>query len=206
MRKHISQAIVRRSAALRTALNTYNQLAQRQSPPAPVLEYAQVASYGWLNDFELLKNSRYGVLSKPWAQPVNREHCVKYHKVLRAREELVRLNVEIHRLHAWVEHEDQQLSAVATKLSETQPMLSKEITWFAVQRRRVNDEHRIRLHAIYNLPEYCGPGPYASNNTPHGPEVELELQDKSGVNPDEDDAACDEMLRLGDCLDRLQGI
>ena len=67
MRKHISKALIRRSTAIRTALDHYNRLAPRQKPPRPKLEYSEVISYSTLGDFSLLKASRADVLTKPWA-------------------------------------------------------------------------------------------------------------------------------------------
>jgi hypothetical protein len=80
LRKHISKAIVRRSKAVRASLDRYNQLAPLQSPPCPVLEYSDVASYRWLGDFILLKMSRHGILKQPWAVSTNREIARKSSK------------------------------------------------------------------------------------------------------------------------------
>ncbi|OAX36990.1 hypothetical protein K503DRAFT_647944, partial [Rhizopogon vinicolor AM-OR11-026] len=64
LRQHISNAIARRSAAIRAALDKYNALAPLQNPPRPTLEYHEVASYAWLGEFDLLKHSRRDLLSK----------------------------------------------------------------------------------------------------------------------------------------------
>ncbi|KAG1871676.1 hypothetical protein F4604DRAFT_1881103 [Suillus subluteus] len=127
LHQHISNAIAQCSAAICTALDKYNALAPLQNPPRPTLEYHEVASYAWLGEFDLLKHSRRDLLSKPWASKTNREVAAKYFKVVRAREELTRLNVEVVRLHAWVDDEDAHLSSVARSLSETNPTLAYEI-------------------------------------------------------------------------------
>ncbi|KAG1876360.1 hypothetical protein F4604DRAFT_1880665 [Suillus subluteus] len=124
LRQHISNAIARRSAAIR--------------------------------EFDLLKHSRRDLLSKPWASKANREVAAKYFKVVRAREELTRLNVEVARLHTWVDDEDTHLSSVARSLSKTNPALACEIQWRFEERRQVNNIHRTRLRAIYDLPGYNG--------------------------------------------------
>jgi hypothetical protein len=127
MRKHIGRAIARRSAAVHTALNNYNALAPLQQPPQPILEYNAVATYGWLGEFELLKESRHDVLHKPWANSANREVAAKFYKIVCAREELVRLNVEIRRLQTWLDDEDSLLISTADRLQETKPLLGAAI-------------------------------------------------------------------------------
>ena len=77
------------------ALDKYNAMAPLQHPPHPTLDYAEVASYSLLGDFELLKHSRMEILQKPWSVPANQEVADKYFKILGARMEIHRLNIEI---------------------------------------------------------------------------------------------------------------
>jgi hypothetical protein len=200
MRKHISKAIAKRSAAIRTALDKYNELAPQQNPPRPVLQYSDVASYSWLGEFDLLKYSRSNITRKPWTVPANREVAIKYFKVQRAKEEIERLNVEVRRLDAWTSHENQVLAG--TIQAATDPHLAAELRRRYAERRRVNSIHRIHVSAIYHLDGYTGPGHFVS---PHS-DAEMdpvadEPQDEGLV--DEDDGAQDEVLRLGDFLDNL---
>ncbi|KAI0059807.1 hypothetical protein BV25DRAFT_1808428 [Artomyces pyxidatus] len=190
LRKHISTAITRRSAAVRTALNAYNKLAPLQDPPRPVIDFKQIANYGWAGDFELLKDSRQEVLDKPWSKPANREAATKYFKVKRAREEIVRLNVEVARLHAWVDFEDRVLREKAQEVSRSDPLLGAHILEFRARRVRLNNAHRVRLQQIYRLKGYSGP--VASGVT---------TDDEDGAeigDLDEDEDLNDEMVRLGD--------
>lgn len=196
MRKHISKAIAKRSSAIRTALQKYNELAPLQNPPRPTLQFSDVASYSWLSDFDLLKYSRTDIMQKPWSVPANREVANKYFKVLRAHEEIHRLNIEVRRLDAWTIHEDEKFeSAIDT---ETDPHLAAELRRRYAERRRVNRLHRIRISSIYSLEGYSGPGPFV-------PEENMrENQFCSGEELiDEDDDVEDEVLRLGDFLDSL---
>ena len=62
MQKQISNAIARQSAAIRTALSKYNELAPLQQPPRPILEYGDLALYSWLGDFDLLKYSHMDIM------------------------------------------------------------------------------------------------------------------------------------------------
>ncbi|KAI0038847.1 hypothetical protein FA95DRAFT_1450891, partial [Auriscalpium vulgare] len=156
LRKHISHAITRRSGAVRSAVDRYNQLAPLQHPPRPTLLYSEVASYSWLADFDILKESRADVLDRPWSKPANREACMKHFKVLRAKEELVRLNVEAARLHAWVDSEDKDLADRALNIKATQPLLAAHIDRLRAFCAQVNDSHRRLLGRTYALQGYTG--------------------------------------------------
>jgi len=83
--------------------------------------------------------------------------AIKYFKLLRAREEITRLNVEIPRLQAWVDTEDSEMKKCATQLQTTAPLLAAEISEVHRRRQRVNDIHRTRLARIYSLTHYDGP-------------------------------------------------
>jgi hypothetical protein len=211
MRKQISKAITRRSAAIRTALNNYNALAPLQKPPRPTLEFSEVASYAFLGDFEMLKYSRYEVMKKPWASAANREIATKYFKVVRAHEELHRLNVEIPRLAVWVEHEDVELREAAERLQPDDPHLAAEVRAYHLTRKRVNNVHRTRLNAIYKLEGYTGPrpaNPVTQVPADAGPgnvdsDIIADLEGHKPIQADDDDTLRDELSRLGECLDSI---
>ncbi|KAI0039276.1 hypothetical protein FA95DRAFT_1585319 [Auriscalpium vulgare] len=200
MRRHISAAITRRSAAVRNALNAYNRLAPLQDPPRRKMEYHEVANYGWLGEFDLLKESRHEVLDKPWSQPANREALTKYLKIQRAREEIHRLNVEIPRLHAWVDAEDSNFGRAEASALVDEPQLASRLSQLRERRRLLNDRHLRRLYQIYNLPGYTGPvhdGPRVSFNDREWPvesETEIEIEENDELN--------EEMVRLGEALEQ----
>ncbi|KAG1788605.1 hypothetical protein EV424DRAFT_1356054 [Suillus variegatus] len=161
MRKYISKAITRRSAAIRSALEKYNALAPIQHPPRPVLDYSEVIGYASLGEFSLLKYSRYDVLAKPWTVPENWEMAAKYFKVTRAHEEILRLNVEIRRLAHWINHDDSKiLSAISSLVTNgSDPLLVAELKDVYAKHHRINNIHRQRLHKIYQLPRFTGEPP-----------------------------------------------
>jgi hypothetical protein len=200
MRRHISKAITKRSSAIRTALERYNDLAPLQNPPRPTLQFSDVASYSWLGDFDLLKFSRTDILQKPWSVPANREVANKYFKVIRAHEEIHRLNVEVRRLDAWITNEDQVFKEATD--AATDPYLAEEIRRRYAERRRVNKIHRIRISAIYSLEGYTGPGPFIHEENIDGNHLESQLGSGDELVDDDDDVD-DEILRLGDFLDTL---
>ncbi|TFK60510.1 hypothetical protein BDN72DRAFT_730156, partial [Pluteus cervinus] len=155
-RNHMSHAIANRSGAIRTAITKYNELAPLQNPPCPELEVKTILSYSLLGEFELLKHSRTEILSKPWSVMANRETGSKYFKICRAREEIVRLNVEIRRLEAWVEFEDNHFESTLATLRVTDPSLAIQVQHVYEQRQRVNAKHLKILSKIYALNGYTG--------------------------------------------------
>ncbi|KAG2123744.1 hypothetical protein DEU56DRAFT_873408 [Suillus clintonianus] len=171
MRKHISKAIARRSGAIRTALEKYNTLAPIQVPPRPTLDYTEVVG----------------------------EMAAKFFKVLHSHEELMRLNIEISRLSAWVDFEEKEiLSAIDALNAVDSDLLAAELQMHYVQQHRLNDVHRARLHRTSQLSGYTGPPLFAL--------LEREETDDEGDDEDEDegsDELLDEASRLEDTISRI---
>ncbi|KAI0310482.1 hypothetical protein OF83DRAFT_1070468 [Amylostereum chailletii] len=199
LRKHIAAAITKCSAAVCASMERYNQLAPKQSPPRPRLDYKQVCDMVWLGEFDLLKESRQEILSKDWAILKNREMATKYFKTLRAKEELVRCNVEASRLQAWIDHEDRELITKASELQGIDPRMSVHFQRLASQRRILNDRHRSRLQKLYKMPEYTGPRPSVDNMDTT--DVADDAEEK--VDAHDDEALNDELVRAGELLDGL---
>ena len=106
-----------------------------------MLEYSNVASYTWLGDFDLLRHSQSDVMDRPWASCANCEVVVKHYKVLCAREEITRLNVESCHLQRWIDDEDKHLFATVKVLQETNKLLAYAVSVYAQARHRVNNVH-----------------------------------------------------------------
>lgn len=69
LRTHISKSLQSRSQAIRTALERYNAAANAMKPRRQNLSWDQVVEYAFLADFDLLRDSRQDVRTRPWAQP-----------------------------------------------------------------------------------------------------------------------------------------
>jgi hypothetical protein len=170
--KQISKAIVKRSGAIRTALNKYNKLAVSQNPQQPTLQYSEVILYAVLGEFDLLKHSQHEILTKPWTNPTHREMAVKHFKVLRAQEEIIRLNVEICRLQAWVDTEDTDMEQAAADLESTNSPLAAQLNMLTRCQHRINTVHRGRLMRIYCLEGYTGRAPITSSDGGNSSDVD----------------------------------
>lgn len=159
--------------------------------------------YATLGEFSLLKYSRHDLLSKPWAVPDNREMAARYFKVVRSHEEIARLNVEIHRLDAWVEYDDAKMLEVIETLTveEADSLLAAELRKQYIKRHRINNIHRHRLNKIRHLKGYSGPAAVLL----HTNSVEMENSDdeREAVDLGENDELNDEAFRLEDAISRL---
>ncbi|KAL0575876.1 hypothetical protein V5O48_006098 [Marasmius crinis-equi] len=97
-REKIAQALRARAKAIQHALDDYNNAAAAMDPPRPILEWKSILDMVTIADFDLLKDTHLDLSLVSWAQTRHRE-CMRLHFGLkRAREEIVRLNVEIRRL------------------------------------------------------------------------------------------------------------
>ncbi|KAJ7179809.1 hypothetical protein C8R43DRAFT_1117160 [Mycena crocata] len=74
------------------AIDRYNTAAMLLDLPIPVLSWDQIVEYAFLADFDILQDTRAEVRQCPWTRPAYRLAMDRYFKILRAREEIKRLN------------------------------------------------------------------------------------------------------------------
>ncbi|KAI0261896.1 hypothetical protein BC834DRAFT_845384 [Gloeopeniophorella convolvens] len=122
-----------------------------QKPPRPLLLYSKVVEYCNLSEFEILKYTDDSMLRKPWALRSNREAANKYFKLERAKEELVRCSVEAHRLHAWVNADDDEMAAAVQAYEAFSPAFASHLKTIQANRQWVNDSLRERLSQLYAI-------------------------------------------------------
>ncbi|KAG1846246.1 hypothetical protein DFJ58DRAFT_717382 [Suillus subalutaceus] len=156
LRKHIARALQTRSAAIRSALNTYNNLASAVYPPRQILKWEDVVEYAFLADFELLRKTRSDVSQLPWSSPAARSGMDLYFKMCRAREEICRLNIEVRRLVTYIRDEDKYLRVCEDRLTVANPALAHQIAIHRNIRGRFNSRHIKRLNDISKLPGFNG--------------------------------------------------
>ncbi|KAH7918250.1 hypothetical protein BV22DRAFT_1024902 [Leucogyrophana mollusca] len=226
MRKHIGKALQVRSAAIRTALDRYNTAARALSPPRRELEWDEVVEYVFLADFDLLRDARQDVSHHPWATPASHSAMDLYFKMLRAKEEIQRLNVEVRRLVTYLRDEDHYLRACESQLREQHPALAHQISIRHRICSRFTAHHLRRLNDIAALPGFsgtlvhgestqCGPGESASTpqarvparmvlDTPlsqwGGPGTQPESTDDLEEEEDDDEEAEERSRALQDLL------
>ncbi|KAJ6522141.1 hypothetical protein DFH09DRAFT_1424226 [Mycena vulgaris] len=166
MRKHIAKALQARSKAVRNAIEHYNAAAGAISPPMPMLNWEQVVEYAFLADFDILRDTRAEIQSRPWTRPAYRLAMDRYFRIERAREEIKRLNVEIPRVVTWIRDENAFLRKMETQLREPGEKTAEEIeadVQMAVQirlyrgrRGRFDAGHMRRFHKLAATPGFTG--------------------------------------------------
>ena len=179
MRKHIAKALKARSQAIRTSLVRYNLAAADLDPPRPLLGWEEVVEYAFLADFDLLRDTRQDIRNRPWATPAGRMAMDGYFKLLRAEEEITRLNVEIPRFTTFMRDENTFLSNSEDNVQASDPALAHQIGLHRMEGSRFIMHHTKILNQIIALKGYSG-GPLLGT---HVPDVEATVVPEATVIP-----------------------
>ena len=125
-------------------------------PPRPLLSWESVIAAANLADFDLLKSTRQDIRKLEWAQPANREGMVMYFKIKRAKEEIIRINVEIRRLLTFLydDHVDHYRAVSANLI--TDPTLAFEVSSQWQYRNKIHEAIVKRLLQTSQLPGFSG--------------------------------------------------
>ncbi|KAJ7747085.1 hypothetical protein B0H14DRAFT_3097053 [Mycena olivaceomarginata] len=156
MRSHIAKALQARSKAIRNAIERYNMVALSMEPPMPTLDWDQVVNYGFLGEFDLLHDTTDSIGSRPWTRRSYRLAMDSYFKILRAREEIQRLNIEIKCVVTWIDDEDRFLRKKEEELKGTDPLLAVQVSQYRLRRGRSDVYHMHRFWALTKVPGFTG--------------------------------------------------
>jgi hypothetical protein len=162
LRKHIGNALKSRSAAIRTALVKYNDAAANLQPPRSPLSWEEVVEYAFLADFDLLRDTREDIRKRPWATPAARLAMDSYFKLLRAEEEIQRLNLEIPRFATFIRDEDHYLHTME-QVHTSQPALAFQIRMKRLDTGRYATLHMKILNQITCLKGFTGGSLYGTS-------------------------------------------
>ncbi|KIM59696.1 hypothetical protein SCLCIDRAFT_27102 [Scleroderma citrinum Foug A] len=127
LHKHIGKVLQAWSSAIKTALEQYNIAAQALSPPHHTFTLEEVMEYTFLSNFQLLQDTCEDISQCPWASPTAHLALDMYFKMCHAQEEIIQLNVEIHRFVTYLQDEDQYLHACEEQLLTSHPVLAHQI-------------------------------------------------------------------------------
>ncbi|KAF8874791.1 hypothetical protein BD779DRAFT_1421837, partial [Infundibulicybe gibba] len=128
LREKISKALKTRADAIRNALTEYNEAASQLSPPREQLTWLKVINAVSLADLDILRDARTDIRTLPWAQPARREATTLYFGMKRAKEEIVRLNVEIQRLVTFMSDEHAKFYDSISQNIIPNPFLAHELS------------------------------------------------------------------------------
>ena len=101
-----------------------------------------------MGEFDLLRHSHTDVQDREWARPAVREATTKFFKLCRAKEEIIRINVEMRRLRTAIHDEEKQISITIADLCQTDPLLGRELQRLHRSRAAINIIHLRRLDHI----------------------------------------------------------
>ena len=134
----------------------YNRAARALNPPRPSLDWSQVSHYSFLDEFNLLRNTRHDISNAPWASPVVRETIKKFLCVCRACEEIDRCNIEVRCLFTSIYDEDRKFNNVLEDLIGKNDMISGATREYCVHRLCVNALLLERIGCIFNMDGFTG--------------------------------------------------
>jgi hypothetical protein len=166
MRKHIAKALQAQSKAVRNAIDRYNSAASLLDPPMRQLTWEQVVEYVFLADFDILRDTRAEIQSRPWTRPAYRLAMDRYFKILRAREEIRCLNVEIPRVVTWICDENRILRRKEAELNSEEGKTEEEaaadqgmavqVRLYRERRGRFDEAHMRRFWVLARTPGFTG--------------------------------------------------
>jgi hypothetical protein len=199
---------------IKNAIKKYNSLAVKFNPPRKQLNAKDVLALTCLSDFKLLQETRADILTQKWAQPQIREATTHSLRVLRAREELIRIQVEARRFQTWMRDDIHHIE-------HTLPILEMaDSPLVHILRRRLDHQtsinavnytfiRRIEQHHFFS--GISGPGSrkkgadltgFTVRPTPHVPENPETSTSNDESDNDLDDVG-EELADLAEGLDRI---
>jgi len=154
MRTHIAKALQSRCKAIRNAVKTYNAAAAELVPPRPPISWETVSHINFLEEFNLLHDTRQDIHEKPWSQPAIRELMKLSQRVRRAHEEVERCYIAVRRLYTAILDEDDTFKDTLSRLQNGDPCIYEAVRDFITRRQQVNDLLLTRLTRFTNSPDY----------------------------------------------------
>ena len=152
----MAKSLQTRSKTIRKAIKEYNTAAATLDPPRPALDWSNVSHYGLVEQYAILKASNTDISSKQWSQPLYREILKCRRRIARAKEEIVRCNVEVCRLHTGIRDDAIHFKRVVSKLKEEYNPMYEAVKAFAKRRNATHRALLKRIRKIYTLPGFTG--------------------------------------------------
>ncbi|KAF8158816.1 hypothetical protein K438DRAFT_1910014 [Mycena galopus ATCC 62051] len=201
LRKHIAKALQARSKGLKAAIARYNDAASALTPPREQLDWEEVVENAFLADFDLLRDAREDIRQEPWALPAGRAAMEQHFKILRAKEEIQRLNVEIRRFITYIVDEEAFLTREENTLREEgEAGLAHQVRLLRMERARFTAIHMARLTKLSRVAGFTGslsPGRSVSRER-HVPVVRTTDMDTRAPSPSPADEEMGPLETAGD--------
>jgi hypothetical protein len=155
LRKHIAKALQARSKAVKAALLRFNAAGAALDEPREPLAWEQVVEYAFLADFDLLREGRTDIRAEPWALPSGRVAMDTHFDLLRADEELIRLDIEIARFVTYMQDEELFLWWKEDTIRDSgNEELAHHVRQYRNERGRFTAVHLDRLVKLSKVPGF----------------------------------------------------
>jgi hypothetical protein len=156
MQTHIAKSLQTCCATIHKAVEVYNQAASLLNPPHPPLDWTAVSHYSFLDEFNLLRDTRQDILNRRWTEPAVRATMKQDLRVKRAYEEIERCNIEVRCLHTSIHDKNTAFSNILSKLRNMQDPLYGPVEEYDVRWRRANAHLQAQILQIHNLLGFTG--------------------------------------------------
>lgn len=154
MRSHIAKNLQKRTSAIRKAVAKHNLAAAKIGKPT--FDWSQITQYTFIDEFSILRKSRHDIAPKMWVRTFVRDAMRLHLRIQRAREEIVRCNLEARRLHTFIKDEHHHHDTIIAELTERKSTMLHFVSEHINRRQGVNHEILRRIHQIYKTPGYTG--------------------------------------------------
>jgi len=156
LRGKIRKALRACSGAIKTALKAYNEAAARLDPPRDPMTWSTVLKAVTVADFDLLCETRSDICALPWAEPARREATLYYFGIKQAKEEIMRLNVEITCLLTFMMDSHIDYSFAIQNLLDSNPSLVHDLSVAWEYQNCINEAIVCKLVETSKLPGFSG--------------------------------------------------
>jgi hypothetical protein len=150
------KALQSRCKAIQNAVKTYNTAAAQLDPPRPQISWETISHIHFLEEFNLLHDTRQDVREKKWSQPAVRELMKLSQRVKRAREGIERCHIAVRRLYTAIHDEDDLFRRTLSRLQTGDPLVYGATHDFIARQQQVNSLLLSRLGALTSSPNYTG--------------------------------------------------
>lgn len=148
MRMHIQKSTQSRSEKIKNAIDVYNSACRSMVPPRPEVNWPTIANYRFLSEFDLLRETSRDLRQERWTDPSIRELLRLVQQEKRAKEEIIRLNIETKRLHTFIKDEEAIISEVKARLIDTDRATFNLIQDWYAYRQRLNSKLLNKIHQV----------------------------------------------------------
>jgi hypothetical protein len=156
MCSHIAKLLQSCCKAIQNAVQAYNTAALALSPARLTLDWSKVSHYAFLEEFNILHDTRNDIREKKWANLAIREMLKQHQKLKRAEEEIHHCNIEVWRLHTSIIDEEQKFTAILLELQDAGGQMYSAVHDYVARRFQVNTQLLKCINQIYLLKGFTG--------------------------------------------------